>query len=181
MMQLKRTNNSLGRQILIGAILATFLGNLSARAQAAEFNLDTNSGLEQAVLENETSDSCTEEEVLLSKDDIESLSAGQIEDANFGDFIVQTQETVCAVGGVGAPAAVGSETLPTLASGGRFPYEILGLLIPPLLFLPGSDGGSNPSPPKPVPEPSTILGSGMALGFGLLLQRSRSKKHQKTK
>jgi len=36
-----------------------------------------------------------------------------------------------------------------------------------------------PVPPELVPEPFTILGSGIALGFGVLMQRKSSKKLQK--
>lgn len=184
-MQLTRTNISLGRQILVGAILVTLqFGSFSTKTQAAELNLDANPGLEQAILDSDPSDSCTEDEVPLNRDDAEALVAGQLEDKNFSDFMVQTQETVCAVGGVGAPAAVASGTSPSVASGGgRFPYELLGLALPLLALAPGSgsDGGTSlPPSPEPVPEPSAILGSGMALGFGLLLQRSRAKKNKKS-
>lgn len=182
--QSRYTSNSPGKRVLVGAILVTFLGNFSTRAQAVELILGQNP--EQTVPESELSDSCAEEDPL-SRKEIESLSTGQLEDSNFQEFVVWTPAAICAVGGEGvaAPAAGGGlPPIPVVASGGGgFPYEALGGLglIPLLAFLPGSDGESSrqPTQPEPVPEPSAILGSGVALGFGFLLQRNWLKRQRR--
>lgn len=131
------------------------------------------------------------------------------QDRDFDDFIVRVRDTACPVGlgGPGDPppvtSAVGAPgtpvgqlppAVPAAAAPGGGSFLLPGLLgagaiagLAVGLGGGGDDGGGGGGgggvapPPEEIPEPLTILGSSMAVGFGTLLhrRRSRNKKSQK--
>jgi hypothetical protein len=80
----------------------------------------------------------------------------------------------CEVGGPPAPA--GGGLLPAIAGvgGGGFPLGALAAvplgIVP---FLGGGDDDDNSSSPEPIPEPSTVFGSVIALGVVTAIGRKR--------
>ncbi len=106
------------------------------------------------------------------------------------DTVAFEDDFCCELGGVGLCAIGGMP--PAGGVGGGMPLWALGFLggIPALFLIGGNGNGAvvtppptpPPTPPEPIeeiPEPMTLLGTGLAVGFGRLFAKARAKKRQK--
>jgi hypothetical protein len=106
---------------------------------------------------------------------VENVPITTVEGSTFWRYVGKCGVVVGGtIGGACGGAAVGAVTVPVIGS-------VPGTVIGGIGGFSGSAGlmavlNNQPNPPKPVPEPITILGSGVALGFGVFLKLRKHKK-----